>query len=516
MANPTQAQLDKGAVNLTRWDSIVNGAIDATVTLDNGVIVKTVQGYLAEFREANYRSAWATGTAYAVRDVVVEASVVYVCVIAHTSGTFSTDFSSGKWAIYQLDTTQPLYLNNDLYVDTSLLVADSLNNYVSINSTLFKADTSNQTVAFDTDTLFVDAASDFVGVGTNTPASKLHVSLDTTTASVELARYDKTSSSPNDNDEYYISYYAENNNNTQHEYARKSLKCTSVIDTSEKGELLFETANGTNGNLEEVLSLNTDHVEFKKYTKESSTDNITASTTQTQGQGQLNTQINFVSSVGTDGDVVTLAPAFIGQLQEIHNQDSFNYLQVFPYYGSDLGKGFDTPNYIPPGCSAVFRGISSTEYVLHSSTPAAIAPQIAHFSYTTNSNPPTGTDQQFAEGTKTFTASTDGVYKVTVLVKDQHDGGFTRSRVIVDYEGTATYLNNDSNSGGARKAYHQMNGIPSPVGQATHTFVSLWQCTVGQTIVLIPTYRCDYSTANHSGDCAFYVEKVSENYTAIV
>ena len=45
---------------------------------------------------------WATGTLYSVGDIVFEASTggAYIAVIAHTSITFSTDLSSGKWQVF--------------------------------------------------------------------------------------------------------------------------------------------------------------------------------------------------------------------------------------------------------------------------------------------------------------------------------------------------------------------------------------------------------------------------------
>src|SRR5210317_19458 len=102
MTNPTQAQIDKLTTNLGRWDDIVNGAETDTVTLDNST-VKTVSGYLAELKAYNSLGAWQTAYSYSVKDIVSESSVLYVCLVAHTSGTFSTDLSSGKWAILQTD-----------------------------------------------------------------------------------------------------------------------------------------------------------------------------------------------------------------------------------------------------------------------------------------------------------------------------------------------------------------------------------------------------------------------------
>lgn len=45
---------------------------------------------------------WATGTAYVVHDVILDAgtSDIYICVTAHTAGTFATDRTSGYWQKY--------------------------------------------------------------------------------------------------------------------------------------------------------------------------------------------------------------------------------------------------------------------------------------------------------------------------------------------------------------------------------------------------------------------------------
>lgn len=45
----------------------------------------------------NPRGAWLTTTSYAQKDVVTNGTGTYVCVTAHTSGTFATDLAAGKW-----------------------------------------------------------------------------------------------------------------------------------------------------------------------------------------------------------------------------------------------------------------------------------------------------------------------------------------------------------------------------------------------------------------------------------
>ena len=42
-------------------------------------------------------SAWVTSTGYVVGDLVSHSGTNYYCTTAHTSGTFATDLSAGKW-----------------------------------------------------------------------------------------------------------------------------------------------------------------------------------------------------------------------------------------------------------------------------------------------------------------------------------------------------------------------------------------------------------------------------------
>lgn len=53
----------------------------------------------ATFVPLNWREAWLTATVYAVNDAVKEAGSSYVCLEAHTSGTFATDLLANKWDV---------------------------------------------------------------------------------------------------------------------------------------------------------------------------------------------------------------------------------------------------------------------------------------------------------------------------------------------------------------------------------------------------------------------------------
>lgn len=48
----------------------------------------------------DWEGAWLTATSYAVNDLVREDGSSYICVEAHTSGTFSTDLAASKWELF--------------------------------------------------------------------------------------------------------------------------------------------------------------------------------------------------------------------------------------------------------------------------------------------------------------------------------------------------------------------------------------------------------------------------------
>lgn len=47
-----------------------------------------------------WRGSWLTGTAYGLGDLVQTGGSSYICVIAHTSGTFATDLAALRWAVF--------------------------------------------------------------------------------------------------------------------------------------------------------------------------------------------------------------------------------------------------------------------------------------------------------------------------------------------------------------------------------------------------------------------------------
>ena len=84
--------------------TVATGDFDVLV-LEYKFMDVLARGYLMGESEANLQTlvtggaytAWATSTAYAFGQRITNGGVWYRCIVAHTSGTFATDLSNGKW-----------------------------------------------------------------------------------------------------------------------------------------------------------------------------------------------------------------------------------------------------------------------------------------------------------------------------------------------------------------------------------------------------------------------------------
>lgn len=87
-------------VNNSAFDmAILEAAIDKLTMIAQDLDVKATEASTL----LNYSGIWATSTVYGLNKLVHEPDNqgnVYVCLEAHTSGTFATDLAAGKWAIY--------------------------------------------------------------------------------------------------------------------------------------------------------------------------------------------------------------------------------------------------------------------------------------------------------------------------------------------------------------------------------------------------------------------------------
>lgn len=105
-AVPSQAPQDL-LYNAERFDEVLNSG--ATAYTDRlGVNRLTLAGAMQRIAGTNVRGAWASGTAYALRDVVTYSGFAYICVTAHTS---TSTFDAAKWRIDQGDAAR---LESDL------------------------------------------------------------------------------------------------------------------------------------------------------------------------------------------------------------------------------------------------------------------------------------------------------------------------------------------------------------------------------------------------------------------
>jgi hypothetical protein len=91
------------ALKTTLDQTLANLALiqrDDGALLDGKVTIATLSSDVLALLSSTawqVRGSWLTGTAYAKGDVVLQNSLVYVCIVAHTSGVFADDLAAGKW-----------------------------------------------------------------------------------------------------------------------------------------------------------------------------------------------------------------------------------------------------------------------------------------------------------------------------------------------------------------------------------------------------------------------------------
>lgn len=93
----------------------------------------------------------------------------------------------------------------------------------------------------------------------------------------------------------------------------------------------------------------------------STTAGITASTTQTQGNGALTSSLNEVSVVANPNDTVTVPAAAAGLTVKIINNGA-NTLQIFPASGDNLGAGVNTAVTLAAGSNVVYTAYDATNW----------------------------------------------------------------------------------------------------------------------------------------------------------
>lgn len=179
VASTTKSSKPCPAMTETQRNAIVsplNGScIYNTTTLKlnvyNGTIWKAAGGGV---------DAWATASVYAVDDLVIQSSKIYIALIAHTSGVFATDLAANKWAEVSQGVTSHLDLTNigtnthaqiDTHIGSTSNPHSVTKSQVGLGSVLDVDTTTTANISDSTDKRFVtDANLTLLGLtsGTNT------------------------------------------------------------------------------------------------------------------------------------------------------------------------------------------------------------------------------------------------------------------------------------------------------------------------------------------------------------
>ena len=94
---------------------------------------------------------------------------------------------------------------------------------------------------------------------------------------------------------------------------------------------------------------------------------ITASTSQSQGNGLLTSEVNEIDAVGSTDDVVTLPAVLAGKKVVVLNNGA-NTLQIFPASGDNLGRGLNLSEQLEANEVVTYIGYDSTNWRKESST----------------------------------------------------------------------------------------------------------------------------------------------------
>ena len=112
-------------------NALVEAALENTVSRD-GTTPNTMTGSLDMNGQSilnlgnpividgwDWTGPWGTSTVYAVGDVVESSGTSYICIVAHTSGTFSTDLGNTKWQLVATATLPTQTSHSGKYLTTN-------------------------------------------------------------------------------------------------------------------------------------------------------------------------------------------------------------------------------------------------------------------------------------------------------------------------------------------------------------------------------------------------------------
>jgi len=183
---------------------------------------------------------------------------------------------------------------------------------------------------------------------------------------------------------------------------------------------------------------------------------LTASTTQTQGNGALTNSYNEITIVANIDDTVTAPPVEEGHRLIVIN-NGIRRMQLFPASGDNIGAGVDTAIKVAAGESAVFFGIDATNWSRLQESNVATAVTTA---------------------TQTVTNSTVSVASTGGLANVRGPGKFAKYRIDL-----LLYINGNGGGGGFRYDIDISAGSETGTLRLSETFdaTSAIGVDVGQT-----------------------------------
>ena len=89
---------------------------------------------------------------------------------------------------------------------------------------------------------------------------------------------------------------------------------------------------------------------------------ITASTSQSQGNGPLTADVNVIATVGSANDTCTMPTAVAWMRVTVINNDGANTMRLYPASGDDLGAGVDAYTTLAAGSNITYQAIDAVNW----------------------------------------------------------------------------------------------------------------------------------------------------------
>ncbi len=118
---------------------------------------------------------------------------------------------------------------------------------------------------------------------------------------------------------------------------------------------------GSGSGWDVILSPTNGNIQLNGLTRRKVTAGITASTTQTQGQGALTSEVNAIATCANVNDTVTLPSAASGMRVTIINNGA-QTLRIFPASGDNAGAGVDTAVTLAAGSNVSYVAYNATDW----------------------------------------------------------------------------------------------------------------------------------------------------------